>query len=75
MKPHINLRAAARQAMLDRGFRPDFEPAVEAELAALRRTPDPAPSPGVRDLRSLLWSSIDEVESRDLDQIEVAEAL
>jgi exoribonuclease-2 len=75
VKPHINLRAAARQAMLDRGFRPDFEPAVEAELAALRRTPDPAPSPGVRDLRSLLWSSIDEVESRDLDQIEVAEAL
>ena len=61
--------------MLDRGFRPDFEPAVEAELAALRRMPDPAPSPGVRDLRSLLWSSIDEVESRDLDQIEVAEAL
>jgi len=61
--------------MLDRGFRPDFEPAVEAELAAVRRTPDPAPSPGVRDLRSLLWSSIDEVESRDLDQIEVAEAL
>jgi exoribonuclease-2 len=75
VKPHINLRAAARQAMLDRGFRPDFEPAVEAELAALRRTPDPAPSRGVRDLRSLLWSSIDEVESRDLDQIEVAEAL
>jgi VacB/RNase II family 3'-5' exoribonuclease len=75
VKPHINLRAAARQAMLDRGFRPDFEPAVEAELAALRRAPDPAPCPGVRDLRSLLWSSIDEVESRDLDQIEVAEAL
>lgn len=75
MKPHINLRAAARQAMIDRGFHPDFEPAVEAEVAALRGAPDPAPSPGVRDLRSLLWSSIDEVESRDLDQIEVAEAL
>jgi VacB/RNase II family 3'-5' exoribonuclease len=75
VKPDINLRAAARQAMIDRGFRPDFEPEVQAEAAALRRTPDPAPSPGVRDLRSLLWSSIDEVESRDLDQIEVAEAL
>jgi len=73
--PHLNLRAAARQAMLDRGFRADFEPAVEAEVAALRRTPDPTPSPGVPDLRSLLWSSIDEVESRDLDQIEVAETL
>ena len=61
--------------MIDRGFRPDFEPEVESEVAAVRRTPDPTPSPGVRDLRSLLWSSIDEVESRDLDQIEVAEAL
>ena len=75
MKPHVNLRAAAHQAMIDRGFRPDFEPEVEAELARRRREPDPAPSSGLRDLRSLLWSSIDEVESRDLDQIEVIEAL
>ncbi len=75
MKPHVNLRAAAHQAMIDRGFRPDFEPAVEAELARLRQAPGPAPSPGVADLRSLLWSSIDEVESRDLDQAEVAETL
>jgi VacB/RNase II family 3'-5' exoribonuclease len=75
VKPQINLRAAAHQAMIDRGFHPDFEPAVEAELARLRQTPDPAPSPGLRDLRSLLWSSIDEVESRDLDQIEVTEAV
>ena len=75
MRPHINLRAAARQAMIDRGFRPDFEPEVEAQVAALRRTPDLATPAGMRDLRSLLWSSIDEVESRDLDQIEMAEAL
>jgi len=75
VKPHLDLRAAARQAMIDRGFRPDFEPAVEAEVAALRRTADPAPAPGARDLRSLPWSSIDEVESRDLDQLEVAEGL
>ena len=75
MKPQLNLRAAAHQAMLDRGFHPDFEPAVQAEVTALRRAPDPAPSPEVPDLRALPWSSIDEVESRDLDQIEVAEAL
>jgi VacB/RNase II family 3'-5' exoribonuclease len=75
VRPHINLRAAARQAMIDRGFRPDFEPEVEAQVTALRQTPDPAPAPGMRDLRSLLWSSIDEVESRDLDQIEMAEAI
>ena len=61
--------------MIDRGFRPDFEPEVEAQVAALRRTPDLATPAGMRDLRSLLWSSIDEVESRDLDQIELAEAL
>ena len=75
MSPYINLRAAARQAMIDRGFRPDFGPEVEAEVAALPRTAAPVPSPGARDLRDLLWSSIDEVESRDLDQLEVAEAL
>ena len=75
VKPPINLREAARQAMIDRGFRPDFGPEVEAEVAVLQRTPAPGPSPEARDLRDLLWSSIDEVESRDLDQIEVAEAL
>jgi exoribonuclease-2 len=75
VKPQINLRDAARQAMLDRGFRPDFGPEVDAQVAALARAGEPAPSLAVRDLRSLLWSSIDEVESRDLDQIEVAEAV
>ena len=75
VRPQINLRAAARQAMIDRGFRPDFGPEVEAEVAVLRRGTDPAPAPDARDLRNLLWSSIDEVESRDLDQIEVAEPL
>ena len=61
--------------MLDHGFRPDFGSDVEAELARLPR-PGGSPLAGDRhDLRGLLWSSIDEVESRDLDQIEVAEAL
>src|ERR1700723_2679058 len=58
------------------GFEPDFPPAVELQLAQLRAHP-PAliTAGGVRDLRKLLWSSIDYDTSRDLDQIEVAEQL
>ncbi len=69
----INLKARAHQAMLDAGFRPDFTPEVLAEV----RQPKPAPSAaaGVRDLRSLLWSSIDNDHSRDLDQVEYVEKL
>jgi exoribonuclease-2 len=75
VKTHFNLRAAARQAMLDHGFRPDFGPEVDAEVAAAAGRPAPDAAVGIRDLRERLWSSIDEVESRDLDQVEVAEAL
>ena len=74
-RPHFNLRAAAWQAMIDHGFRPDFGPEVEAEVAAIARAADAGPPAGARDLRDRPWSSIDEVESRDLDQIEVTEAL
>ncbi|MDQ3997459.1 MAG: ribonuclease catalytic domain-containing protein, partial [Gemmatimonadota bacterium] len=69
--PRIDLRAAAREAMRESGFTPDFPPTVARELARLPEHP-PAP-PSVLDLRSLLWSSIDNRESRDLDQVEVAE--
>ena len=67
-----DLKAIARQAMVRNGFQPDFSPAVRDEVAHLpaRVTPD-----GVRDLRNLFWSSIDNDDSRDLDQIEYAEAL
>jgi VacB/RNase II family 3'-5' exoribonuclease len=66
----FDLVAAARQEMIDHGFDPDFSPAAEAQLAALTVA---APAGDVRDLRSLLWSSIDNDTSRDLDQAEVAE--
>jgi len=63
---------AARAAMLREGFKPDFPPAVLAQVAALPAAP---PAPSCRDLRALLWSSIDNTESRDLDQAEWAEKL
>jgi VacB/RNase II family 3'-5' exoribonuclease len=68
-----DLVARAHAAMLDKDFLPDFAPAVLAEVqAVLARAP--SPPTGVEDLRGLLWSSIDNDDSQDLDQIEVAEA-
>ena len=70
-----DLQAVARQVMLAHGFDPDFPPAVLQEVAALKSKP-PVPSTNdLRDLRDLLWSSIDNDTSRDLDQIEVAQSL
>ncbi|HUD67663.1 MAG TPA: RNB domain-containing ribonuclease [Candidatus Sulfotelmatobacter sp.] len=71
---HLNLQATAREVMLAHGFEPDFAPQVAQQLANLKEHPPKvAATDGVRDLRSLLWSSIDNDTSRDLDQIEVAE--
>src|SRR5205807_339657 len=73
---HIDLVAAAREAMLEKGFEPDFAAAVQQQLAQIAQHPPlAAPNTEVRDLRTLLWSSIDNDTSRDLDQIEVAERL
>jgi len=73
---HIDLQAVANEIMRQRGFEPDFPPPVQQQLEQLRANP-PAivAGPGIRDLRNLLWSSIDNDTSRDLDQIEVAEQL
>ncbi len=69
-----DLKAIARRAMLDRGLLPDFSPAAMAEAA--RATAAAADGgPGVRDLRGMLWASIDNDDSRDLDQLTVAEPL
>src|ERR1700755_524076 len=69
----FDLAAAARQAMIEHGFHPDFPPAALQQVAALRHAPAPHAGGDVRDLRALLWSSIDNDTSRDLDQAEVAE--
>lgn len=72
----VNLEAAARQIMLEHGFEPDFPLAAVQQMAALKASPPAIALDGkVRDLRGLLWSSIDNDTSRDLDQIEYAERL
>src|SRR5215471_12417612 len=70
----IDLRAIAHQAMINEGFQPDMPPDVAGEVQARDESRQlDRLSGSVRDLRSLKWSSIDNVESRDLDQVEYAE--
>jgi exoribonuclease-2 len=72
----LDLRAMARRAMLENGFEPDTPPEVEHELQSLNsKRPLDVEDPMVRDMRSVLWSSIDNHDSRDLDQVEFAERL
>jgi VacB/RNase II family 3'-5' exoribonuclease len=67
------LQKIARQAMLDRGFEPDFPSAAQAQAAKL--TAPAAADQGLPDLRQMLWASIDNDDSRDLDQLSVGAAL
>ena len=69
MAHDFDLGAAARQEMIDHGFEPDFPPDAERQLASIQ----PHVDGELRDLTGLLWSSIDNDDSRDLDQIEWAE--
>jgi exoribonuclease-2 len=68
------LRSIAIAAMRARGLDPGFPPEVAAEVAALRKAPQSTDEP-TRDLRGLLWCSIDNDDSRDLDQLSVADPL
>jgi VacB/RNase II family 3'-5' exoribonuclease len=73
---HVDLQAIARQVMIQHGFEPDFPPPVQQQLSTLKtHAPAVAPNGQVRDLRNLLWSSIDNDTSKDLDQIEIAQQL
>jgi len=73
--PHFDLVAAAHAEMIAEGFQPDFPAGTDTELAAIQAQPALPSAPGAQDLRSLLWSSIDNDTSKDLDQIEWAEQL
>jgi exoribonuclease-2 len=65
------LLSIAHRAMLERGLQPEVPPAARAEAARL--TADHAADSSLQDLRDLPWCSIDNDDSRDLDQLTVAE--
>ncbi len=82
------LRLLARRAMVARGLWPDFAPAALQQAESVAQPPrdrgvvgaQPAPAAhgetlALRDLRLLAWASIDNDDSRDLDQLSVAEPL
>jgi VacB/RNase II family 3'-5' exoribonuclease len=68
------LQALAHRAMLERGLAPDFPPQALAELDAIHGPAVPGEG-STRDLRNLPWCSIDNDDSRDLDQLTVAEVM
>ncbi len=69
----LMLQRIAHRVMIERGLAPDFPGPALAELGRIHGPA--APEPSTRDLRALLWCSIDNDDSRDLDQLTVAEAL
>jgi VacB/RNase II family 3'-5' exoribonuclease len=73
-QPRAVLQRVARKAMLDRGLLPDFSREELAELDKIQ-TAATTGSGQLRDLRQLLWCSIDNDDSRDLDQLTVAETM
>jgi len=70
----FDLKSIARRAMLEHRLEPDLPAAAAAQLAAIRG-PAMNRGPQIRDQRALLWCSIDNDDSRDLDQLSVAQPL
>ncbi len=68
------LRRIARRAMLERGLLPDFSAEALTELAGIPASVATGEEQA-RDLRHLLWASIDNDDSLDLDQLTVAEMM
>ena len=68
------LAQIARRVMLEHGFQTDFSTAALDELAKMQNG-DAGKDTAFRDLRQLLWASIDNDDSLDLDQLTVAEVL
>ncbi len=69
----FDLVGAASAEMVREGFNPDFPDGTDAQVAQIRASLNATIDKDAQDLRGLLWSSIDNDTSRDLDQIEVAD--
>jgi len=69
-----DLHRLAEEALRERGFLSRFSPAAHAQAEDCRRS-GPRREGDVRDLRQLAWFSIDNDDTRDLDQLSVAQAL
>jgi exoribonuclease-2 len=69
----LDLAADAHEVMREFGLEPEFPEQVEREVRSLSAGLPVTDDEPVRDLRSWLWSSIDNPDSRDLDQLEYAE--
>lgn len=69
----FDLEKLARDAMVEKGLQPDFTPEALQELETIKH---PAIlESNIRDLSHLLWCSIDNDDSKDLDQLTLAEKL
>lgn len=73
--PLYNLDTLAKSAMLEKGFIPDFPQAVLHEVNEITAPSLPLQNFDAKDLRKLLWFSLDNDDSRDLDQLTYVETL
>jgi exoribonuclease-2 len=73
-QPTVDLKSIARRAMLEHGLEPDLPPEAATQLRAIA-APAVEQGPQIHDQRDLLWCSIDNDDSRDLDQLSVAQPL
>jgi exoribonuclease-2 len=69
-----DLVSIAIHAMSERGLQPEFSAAVERQLSGIT-APGQEQGPDIRDLTTLLWCSIDNDDSEDLDQLTASEVL
>ena len=72
-KPTIRLDTIARSAAVKYGFRPEFPPAVTSEISRMHERVYPGLPGDTTDMREMPWSSIDNWDSEDLDQLEYCE--
>ncbi len=71
----IDLTALAYEVLLEKGFIPDYPQPVQQEIANLQAPTLPLADVAAQELRHLLWFSVDNDDSRDLDQLTYAESL